>query len=130
MSQAKTAPSDYHAVTLVFNVKGADEFIMFCTEALGAEERMRRPGPNNSVMHADVKLGDTIVWVSDAIKDPPTSAAIVYSVPDCDATFERAVRLGANPVFPPSNPPWGGRWARVEDRWGNSWTFTTRPEEK
>jgi PhnB protein len=122
-----TTPSDeYHTLTAVFCVKGADAFIAFCKEALGAHERMRRPAPDGSVMHADLAIGDTIFWVTDAIKDPPTSSASACFVNDCDAVFEKAVRMGAKPVFPPMDTAWGTRWARIVDPWGNQWTFTTR----
>jgi uncharacterized glyoxalase superfamily protein PhnB len=118
-------PNDYHTITTVFCVQGADKFIAFCKQALGAEERMRRPGPNNSVMHADLKLGDTIFWVTDSINDPPTQAATVFFVNDCDTVFAKAISLGARAVFQPTDTAWGRRWARIEDRWGNFWTFTT-----
>jgi uncharacterized glyoxalase superfamily protein PhnB len=115
----------YHTLTTVFCVKGADEFIGFCKEALGAEVRRRMPAPDGSVMHADLQIGDTIFWVTDSIKEPPTVSGTTYFVEDCDAVFERAVRMGATSVFPPTAPPWGGRWARVVDKWGNAWTFST-----
>jgi PhnB protein len=129
MSSAAPEFDAYHAITVVFNVKGAADFIAFCVGALGAEEIMRRSRPDDTVIHADLKLGDTIFWVSDAIKDPPTSIAIAHFVSNCDATFHEAVQLGAKAVFPPAQPPWGGRWARVEDAWGNQWTFVTRSTE-
>jgi uncharacterized glyoxalase superfamily protein PhnB len=115
----------YHTITTVFCVKGADEFITFCKDVLGAEERQRRSGPNNSVIHADLQAGDTIFWVTDSVKDPPTIAATVFFTTECEAVFEKAIARGAKVVFAPNTPPWGGRWARVEDKWGNGWTFTT-----
>jgi uncharacterized glyoxalase superfamily protein PhnB len=42
-----------------------------------------------------------------------------------DRVFQNAVKAGATVVFPPADTPWGGRWARVQDKWRNSWTFTT-----
>jgi PhnB protein len=116
---------DYHSLTPVFNVKGADEFIAFCKAALGAEELTRRPAPNGAVIHVDLRIGDTVVMVSDAIKEAPTSSAMAYWVSDCDKTFEAALCAGAAAVFSPTDMPWG-RWARVTDKWGNSWTFNKR----
>src|SRR5262245_61331302 len=124
MSETRTAPSAYHAITTVFCVKGADEFITFCKDVLGAEERLRRTGPNGVVIHADLQVGDTIFWVTESIKDPPTSAGTAFFTNECDAVFEKALRKGATTVFPPTTPSWGGRWARVADKWGNSWTFS------
>jgi PhnB protein len=118
-------PSAYQTITTVFCVKGADEFITFCKDVLGAEERQRRMLPNGAVMHVDLQVGDTIFWVTDSIKDAPTSSGTVFFTSECDAVYEKAIRHGAKSVFAPATPPWGGRWARVEDRWGNGWTFTT-----
>jgi PhnB protein len=115
------------ALVPVYVVKGADEFIAFCKEALGAEEILRMPGPGGSVMHGELKVEETIVWVTDSIKEPPTSAAAAVKVSNCDAVFDKALSLGATIVFPPSTPSWGGRWARVVDKWGNGWTFMTPP---
>jgi uncharacterized glyoxalase superfamily protein PhnB len=126
MSETPAAQGPYHTITTVFCVKGADEFITFCKEVFGAEERVRRSGPNNAVIHADLQVGDTIFWVTDSIRDAPTTSATVFFTSDCDAVFEKAMRHGATTVFAPTMPPWGGRWARVQDRWGNTWTFTTR----
>jgi uncharacterized glyoxalase superfamily protein PhnB len=120
-----TGSSDYATLTTVFCVKGADEFMVFCKRAFGAEERMCRRFPNNAVMHADLTLGNTIFWVTESIKDSPTSAAVTYFVTDCDAAYERAIGSGAESVFPPSDTPWGGRWARVADAWDNRWTLAT-----
>ena len=115
----------YQQVTAVFCVKGASEFIEFCKAVLGAHERMRRSGPNESVVHADLEVGDTVFWVTDSIKDPPTTSGSVFFTSDCDAAFAKALELGATEVFAPTPPPWGGRWARVQDKWGNVWTFST-----
>ena len=68
--------------------------------------------------------------MTEAIKDPRTSNAIAYFVDECDVMFEKAVAFGAKPITPPADTPWGARWARVEDGWGNRWTFTTRPARR
>lgn len=115
----------YATITTVFIVKGADEFITFCTEGLGAEVLRKVPGPDNSVMHADLRFGDSTVMVTDSIKDAPTTTAISLRTPDCDALFRRAIAAGATEVFPPKDTTFGIRWARVVDRWRNGWTFAT-----
>jgi PhnB protein len=128
MNHADVAPA-YHSVTLVFNLKGAEAFIDFCKGALGAVERLRRAQPDGTIVHADLQLGDTVFWVSEAVNDAPTVVAVAHFVDACDGVFERATRLGARAVFPPSSPPWGGRWARVVDEWGNQWTFVEAAEQ-
>jgi uncharacterized glyoxalase superfamily protein PhnB len=81
--------------------------------------------PRSGYAHADLQVGDTIFWVTDSIKEPPTSSGTTVFTTECAAAFERAISKGATTVFPPKTPPWGGQWARVEDKWGNSWTFMT-----
>jgi len=122
---AAPTPPKYATVTSVFNVKGADAFITFCQGALGAEFISRRPTPDGAVMHADLRFGDFIVMVSDAIRDAPaTCLTALFS--DADAVFNAAVRAGATATMAPTDTPWGQRWARVVDAWGNRRTFTTQ----
>jgi PhnB protein len=115
------------AITPVYLVKGAEEFLSFCTQVLGAQESSRVTGPDSAVMRAELRFAGSAVIVTESIKDPPTAAAALFDVQDCDAMFERAVRAGAKPLLEPRDMPWGHRWARIEDRWGNRWTFATRP---
>jgi PhnB protein len=130
MSEKKLVPDGYHTLVAVYCVKGADEFLTFLKEGLGGEALSVRRAPDESVMHADVKIGDTVVWVTESVKEPATSSAAAYFVRDCDATFDAAVRAGAKVLFPPKDMPWGHRLGRVEDRWGNGWTFATVGEPK
>jgi PhnB protein len=115
----------YATLTPVYNVKDASAFIAFCVEVMGAEVLSRQPTPDGFVMHADLKFGDCIVMVSDAVREPPSTSLTSLIVADVDGIHDRAVRAGARSVFDPKPTPWGKRWARVVDAWGNGWTFTT-----
>lgn len=115
----------YATLTPVYNVKGAAKFIAYCVEALGAEVLSQHPTPDGLVMHADLKFGDCIVMVSDAVKEPPSTSLTSLIGADVDAVYERALRAGATSVFAAMPTPWGKRWARVVDAWGNGWTSTT-----
>ena len=62
----KHIPESYHAVTPYLIVKGAVRAIEFYKEAFGATEIMRFPGPDNTIAHAEIKIGDSVVMLSDA----------------------------------------------------------------
>lgn len=116
---------NYATLTAVYNVKDAAAFIAFCVDALDAEVLSRRLTPDGLVMHADLKFGESIVMVSDAVRESRSISLTSLIVADVDAVHDRAVRAGATSVFNPKPTPWGKRWARVVDGWGNGWTFTT-----
>jgi len=66
MSRVKPIPETYPAVTPMLVCSNASGTIDFCKTVFGAKERMRMPGPNNSVMHAAIKIGDSVVYLTDS----------------------------------------------------------------
>src|SRR5262249_10302399 len=100
MAQVKAIPEGYGTVTPFLNVQGAAEAIDFYKKAFGAEEKVRMPGPNNTLMHAEVEIGDSMVMISDAMMNPPTQASLHLYVPDADAAWKRATAAGATVVMP------------------------------
>jgi len=130
MPQVKAVPDGYHTVTPFLNVKGAAEAIDFYKKAFGAEERGgRAPGPNNTIMHSELKIGDSTVMVADAMMGPPTQASLHLYVPDADASWKRATEAGATVVMPLADQFWGDRYGVVADRWGNRWSIATHKED-
>ena len=99
-------PDTYRRVTPALIVKGADAAIKFYADLFGATERMRFPGPDGTVAHAEIEIGDSVVIVEDEFpyrgtKAPPAGGLegtpvfqFIY-VEDVDATLEKAVKLGA-----------------------------------
>jgi len=86
----KPIPDGYHAVTPYMIVEGAAELIDFTRQAFGAEERFRMPGPGGAIMHAEIRIGDSVVMMSDASPEyPPTSTMIHLYVEDVDAVYGR-----------------------------------------
>jgi PhnB protein len=129
MGQVKPIPDGYHSVTAMLSVKGAAEALEFYKNAFGAEEKVRMPGPNNTVMHAEIKIGDSMVMVTDAMMSPPTESSLVVYVPDVDASWKRATSAGATVVMPLGDMFWGDRYGVVADRWGNRWALATHKED-
>ena len=131
MSQSKVraVPEGYRTITPYLNVKGASDAIAFYKKAFGAEERVRLPGPDGSIMHAELKIGDSMVMLTDAIRFPPTTASIHVYAPDIDKWWTRATEAGAKVVMPIADQFWGDRWGVVSDAWGNQWSLAQHIED-
>jgi PhnB protein len=136
---AKPIPQGFHTVTPYITVKGAAQAIDFYKRAFGAEEVERVPGPDGkSVMHAEVKIGDSIVMLSDEFpqagsRSPQTlggsTGYLFLYVPDVDAAFKRAVDAGAKPTMPLADMFWGDRFGKVADPFGHEWGLATHQED-
>jgi uncharacterized glyoxalase superfamily protein PhnB len=129
MANVDPIPAGYNTVTPFLNVKGAAEAIEFYKKAFGAEERGRMPGPNNTVMHAEIKIGDSILMISDAIMLPATQSSLHLYVPDVDAAWKRALAAGARVVMELSDKFWGDRYGILGDKWENRWSIASHKEE-
>jgi uncharacterized glyoxalase superfamily protein PhnB len=80
-------------------------------------------------MHAEIQIGDSIMMLTDAMQDPETKSSGFFYVADCDAFFKRATAAGMKTLQPPTDMPWGDRFARLEDKWGNRWAIGTHIED-
>ena len=126
----KAVPERYRSLTPNLVVQNAAGAIDFYKKAFGATEIERFPGPDGKVMHAELKIGDSIIFVNDAM-GPVASAAPGASnpmflhlyVPDADTVFNRAANAGARIDMPIQNMFWGDRMGSVVDRWGIRWTL-------
>jgi uncharacterized glyoxalase superfamily protein PhnB len=125
----KAIPDGYHSVTPELNVKGASKLIEFLKKAFDAEERVNMPGPGGTVMHAELRIGDSIVMLSDAVRQPARPSSIFLYVRDADAAYRRALEAGATSEMEPADMFWGDRMARVQDPCGNLWGIATHVED-
>jgi PhnB protein len=114
-----------HNITTFIKVRGAAKLIDFMKRALGATEEMRADGPEGQVRHSIIRLGDSVVAISDAEGDALYPPQLYLYVPDVDALYDRAVRAGAQPTYPPADHDYGDRGAGVTDEWGNFWYMAT-----
>jgi PhnB protein len=113
----------FHSVTPYLVIPKAAELIDFMKAAYGAEERFRvnRPG-TETIMHAEVKIGDSILELAEAnAQFPATPASLVLRVSDVDTVYNRAIEAGATPLHPVADTDYGARGASVKDESGNSW---------
>jgi hypothetical protein len=96
MTSVKPIPEGYHTVTPYILVQGAEKLIDFMKKAFDAKESERYSMPDGSIGHAEVKIGDSVIMVSDAQGEEykPIAAGIHLYVEDCDATYKRAIEAG------------------------------------
>ncbi|MBI4902511.1 MAG: VOC family protein [Acidobacteria bacterium] len=121
----------YATLTPYLAVHRADRLIEFLKAAFGGELTMRHDEPNGQVMHAEVRIGDSLIMTGDPSGStyPETPAALYLSVENCDASYARAVAAGAITVHPPEDKPYGARIAWIKDEFGNHW-YLAHPLEK
>jgi PhnB protein len=133
-------PDRYRRVTPALVVNGGAKALEFYAEVFGATERMRFPGPDGTVAHAEIEIGDSVVIVEEAspymaTKAPPsggldgTPAFLFIYVKDVDAVIERAVKLGATLKRPAQNQFYGDRDGFIVDLFGHGWTIASHLED-
>jgi PhnB protein len=131
-------PEGYQSVIPALTIQGAAEAIEFYKRAFGAKERLRMPGPNNSIAHAELQIGDSIVMCSDPFPQASTKAptdiggttiSLFCYVEDVDSTFQQAVDAGATVTMPLDDQFWGDRMGSILDPYGHSWSIATHIED-
>jgi PhnB protein len=143
MPQVKPVPDWMHTVTPHLVCDGAAEAIEFYKKAFNAVEMMRLPGPQGKLIHASIRIGDSVVMLADefpewgsfgpnSLKGSPVT--IHLQVEDVDALFEQAVSAGAEVKMPVQDMFWGDRYGYLEDPFGHHWAIATHvrdvsPEE-
>ncbi len=126
----KPVPEGFHTVTPYLVVEDANALIEFLKAAFGANEHHVMRGPDGSVWHADLIVGDSHVMLGQAGGQNKAFPAMLYAyVPDVDSTYERAIAAGAKAMHPPSTQFYGDRHGAVEDCCGNQWWIATHVED-
>lgn len=132
----KKIPDGFHALTPHLVVRDGNAAIDFYKKAFGAQElgRMAMPGNSKKIMHALLKINDSMLMLMDEFPDMkalgPASlggspVTIHMYVTDVDAAADRAVKAGATVKMPVSDMFWGDRYGVIEDPFGHSWSLAT-----
>ena len=141
MAKAKKAvPEGHHTVTPHLILDNAAKAIDWYKKALGAEEVARAVGPEGKIMHAEIRIGDSLIMLNDEMGGGKSAkatggspASLWLYVEDCDALFTRAVAAGAHvtsgPMGKMTDQFWGDRSGTVTDPHGYTWTIATRKED-
>ncbi|HMC58673.1 MAG TPA: VOC family protein [Candidatus Solibacter sp.] len=129
-NNVKAIPEGYHTVTPYLIVDGAARLIEFVKQAFDAKEMLRMSGPDGRIGHTEIRIGDSMLMLSDS-RDPwkPMPAMLYLYVEDVDATYQRALQAGATSVSEPKDQFYGDRSAGVQDSCGNQWWIGTHIED-
>jgi uncharacterized glyoxalase superfamily protein PhnB len=131
-------PEGTHTVTPHLIVRGGDRAIEFYKQAFGAVEVVRHLAPDGSIMHGELRIGDSPVYLAEenaawgslsplALGGSPVT--IHLFVPDVDASFERAIQAGGSVRMPLSDAFWGDRYGQLGDPFGHVWSIATHKED-
>jgi len=126
----KPIPDGYHSVTPYLVLRDTKRALEFYKKAFGAETRMTMPSPDGRIMHAEIKIGDSMVFLSDEnpqmapdVKAPQTAGFVTGStflyVQDVDAVVRKAVDAGAKVIMPATDMFWGYRYGKVVGPFGH-----------
>lgn len=134
----KAVPDGYHSVTPYLIVNGAARAIEFYKIAFGATELFRMPGPHDRVMHAELKIGDSVIMLADEPESGThksaqslggTPVSLMIYIEDVDKVFARAISAGAKETRAVQDQFYGDRSGNLVDPFGHMWTVATHVED-
>jgi uncharacterized glyoxalase superfamily protein PhnB len=122
-------PDGYTSVSPYLIVDGAARTIEFLTRVFGATALRRFPDADGKLMHAEVRIDDTVVMIADSNDGwPPVASHVHVYVPDVDATYQRALDAGAASVQAPVKKDDADKRGGVKDAGGTTWWISTQVE--
>jgi uncharacterized glyoxalase superfamily protein PhnB len=134
--KAQAIPKGHHSITPSLFIAGAAKAIDFYKKAFGAQEKMRFPAPDGSIMYAELQIGDSIIMLGDEMpeqgggRSPKTLGGTPVSFfmyrENVDAEWKRAIDAGAKEVMPLIDQFWGDRAGCLEDPFGHQWWLAQR----
>jgi PhnB protein len=136
--QVRPIPEGFHTATPYLTVRNGTQAIEFYKRAFGAQEKSRMAGPDGKLMHAELKIGDSIVMLADEMpgsdcRSPQslngTTGSVFLYVNDVDSVFNQAIQAGAKQVAAPQDMFWGDRFGKLSDPYGHSWALATHKED-
>jgi len=126
----KPIPDGYHTVTPYLVVEDCAKLIEFLKEAFDGKEQECMKRPDGRVLHAEVRIGDSVVMMGEAQGQfKPMPGSLYLYVKDTDATYKRALGAGGMTMMEPADQFYGDRNAGVMDPCGNLWWIATRQED-
>ena len=130
-------PKQYHTITPQLVCKDAAKAIEFYTRVFGATNVRIASGPNNAVMHAELTIGDSLIFIADSMMGKTQFAEHGTSAPtylhvyvkDVDDVFNKFLAEGSKVEAPVENMFWGDRWGKLTDPFGQQWAIATHIED-
>lgn len=134
----KPIPDRFHSVTPYLFVDNGAKALEFYQKAFGGEELFRMNDPSGRIGHAEVKIGNSIIMLSDEYPEMDargpnslggTPIGLYVYVQDVDAVFSRAIQAGGRVVKPVADQFYGDRCGALKDPFGHLWTLATHKED-
>ncbi|MFI5420794.1 MAG: VOC family protein [Nitrososphaerales archaeon] len=126
-------PKGYHTVTPYLVVNNGSEAIEFYKKAFGAKEVLRHKAPDGKILNAQLKIGDSMVLLSDEFPGAGTRSPMslgtstvtlhVYTK-DVNKLWQKATAAGASIIMPLNNQFWGERYGQLADPFGHRWSLS------
>jgi len=133
----RAIPEGYHSISPSLTCKNAALAMDFYKSVFGATEVMRMPGPGGKIMHAEMRIGDSVIFLNDefpGVAEAPASGAmgpiqLFLYTEDVDAVYNRAVSMGSKVTMALDNQFWGDRYGKVMDPFGHQWGLAQHVED-
>jgi PhnB protein len=133
----RAVPEGYHTVTPYLTCKNTSQAIDYYKSVFGATEIMRMGSPDGKIGHAELKIGDSHIFLSDefpGMNVAPTpglknACGMFVYLENVDAVFNRAVAAGAKVDMPLENQFWGDRYGKITDPFGHNWGLAQHVED-
>lgn len=138
MAKEKYIPNGYHNITPSLSFKGTEEAIVWYKNVFGAQERSRINGPDKKIMHAELTIGDSMIFLAEENpeyknKTPKSvngnSVSLHLYVEDVDGTIKKAVQNGATLTMPSMDMFYGDRVGCIDDPYGYTWVLATHVKD-
>lgn len=143
-NRVEPIPRDYHSISPILVIRGAARAIDFYQKAFAADVLFRQDGPDGKLMHAALKIGDSVIMLGEecapheghaeeCVRSPEdlqgTTINLYLYTKDVDHVFERAVQAGGKEMMPVDNMFWGDRMGMIRDPFGHVWSVATHVED-
>src|SRR5438270_10378897 len=131
-------PPGFHTLTPHLTVRDADKALEFYKNALGAEILGVARMPDGKIMHAALRIGDSMLMLNEEMPEygglsplslGGTGVTIHIYTENVDAAFDRAVSAGAKVAMPLMDQFWGDRYGIVTDPFGHKWSIATHVKD-
>jgi len=139
MPDVRPIPDGFHTITPYLIVNDAAKAIDYYRKALGAEEVSRHEDEQGGVRHAEIRIGDSMIMLTEETPAWPewkgplsrggTPVHLYVYVSDADRVFQQAIEAGANELMPMQDQAYGDRSGGLTDPFGHVWYVATHVED-
>ncbi len=122
-------PVNYNTVSPYLIVDGAAQTIEFLVKVFGAVQVRQVQGANGKLIHAEIRIDDTVLMLTDGGEGwPPVPSHVHIYAADVDAVYKRALEAGAISVQEPVKRNDENKRGGVKDSGGTTWWIATKVE--